>query len=192
MCSDQMQQPEDSAAAAPARSASADGGGGEAALRLEQRTHLDEGKYRIVLRNYGQGWGEIGWSFVSAIAPTKAGKGLSDNREDHEDRAVRRARSRIRQLILTVRADHLLTLTYRDNVTDFKRACSDLNKFVRIVKDQLPGWVYIAVPEQQKRGAWHWHMAVCGRAGRQSAARRLASCRRRREHRCRATQRRRG
>lgn len=162
MCSD-PEQIEAGAAAAPARGASADGRGSEAAPRLEQRTHLDEGKYRIVLRDYGQGLGEIGWSFVSAIPPAKAGKGLSDKREDHEVRAVRRARSRIRHLILAVHADHLLTLTYRDNVTDFARACDDLNKFVRIVKAKLPGWVYIGVPEQQKRGAWHWHMAVCGR-----------------------------
>ena len=37
------------------------------------------------------------------------------------------------------------------------------NKFVRVVKGRLPGWVYIAVAERQRRGAWHWHLAVCGR-----------------------------
>lgn len=57
----------------------------------------------------------------------------------------------------------MLTLTYRDNVTDYSRACSDLSKFVRIVKKSLPHWLYVAVPEQQQRGAWHWHMAVRGR-----------------------------
>lgn len=138
-------------------------GGEAAAFRLEKRTHLDEGKYSITLRNYGGGLGEIGWSFIPAKKPTKAGKGMSDNREENEDRSVRRARSRLRRLILSSQADHLLTLTYRDNVTDFDQACNDLNKFVRIVKTKLPGWIYIAVAEQQKRGAWHWHMAVCGR-----------------------------
>lgn len=88
---------------------------------------------------------------------------MSDNREGNEDRSVRRARSRLRRLILSAQADHLLTLTYRDNVTDFDQACNDLNKFVRIVKSKIPGWVYITVAEQQKRGAWHWHMAVRGR-----------------------------
>jgi hypothetical protein len=24
-------------------------------------------------------------------------------------------------------------------------------------------WQYVAVAEEQKRGAWHWHLAVCGR-----------------------------
>lgn len=27
----------------------------------------------------------------------------------------------------------------------------------------LPGWLYVAVAEQQERGAWHWHLAVRGR-----------------------------
>lgn len=88
---------------------------------------------------------------------------MSDNRAENEDRAVRRARSRLRRLILSSGADHLLTLTYRKNVTDFNQACLDLSKFVRLVKEKLPGWVYIAIAEQQKRGAWHWHMAVCNR-----------------------------
>ncbi len=163
------EQHEDSAAATPARSASADGGGGGATLRLDKRTHLDklraleQGRYRIILRDYGQGLAEIGWSFVPALVPTKSGRGLSEQRDMHEDRAVRRARSRLRQLILSTCADHLLTLTYRENVTDFDLACSHLSKFVRIVKGKLPGWIYVAVAEQQKRGAWHWHLAVRGR-----------------------------
>jgi hypothetical protein len=138
--------------------------GGEAvALRLEKRTHLDESSCRIGLIDYGNGLGEIGWAFIPTLNPFKVGKGMSDNRAENEDRAVRRARSRLRRLILSARADHLLTLTYRQNVTDFNQACLDLAKFVRLVKDKIPDWVYIAVAEQQTRGAWHWHMAVCGR-----------------------------
>lgn len=45
--------------------------GGEAAYRLEKRTHLDEATYRVVLRDYGNGLAEIGWSFVPALAPHK-------------------------------------------------------------------------------------------------------------------------
>jgi hypothetical protein len=138
-------------------------GGEVAAVRLEKRTHLDEGNYRIKLTNYGNGLGEVGWSFIPAKKPNKAGKGMSDSREENESRSVRRARSRLRRLILSAQADHLLTLTYRDNVTDFDQACNDLNKFVRIVKSKIPSWIYITVAEQQKRGAWHWHMAVRGR-----------------------------
>ena len=44
---------------------------------------------------------------------------------------------------------HLLTLTYRENVTDFKRATGDLNRFVRKMKVNLPEWLYVAIAEQQ-------------------------------------------
>lgn len=137
--------------------------GGAAAVRLEKRTHLDQASYRITLRNYGNGLAEIGWAFIPSLMPKKSVRGTSENREENESRAVRRAKSRLRQRILAANADHLLTLTYRANVTDFDQSCADLSRFVRLVKGQLPGWVYIAVPEKQKRGAWHWHMAVHGR-----------------------------
>ena len=148
------------------RSASADGRGGAAAPRLDKRTYLDrdQGRWSVVFRDYGSGLGEIGWSFVPNLSPTvKAVRGKSAQHEDHEDRAVRRARSRLRQLILATQADHLLTLTYRENVTDYRQACRDLSCFVRRIRKASPGWLYVAVPEKQKRGAWHWHMAVVGR-----------------------------
>jgi hypothetical protein len=149
--------------AATARSRGEDGRGGAAANRLEKRTHLNEAKYRIALRNYGNGLAEIGWAFISTLAPKKSGRGSSENREENETRAVRRAKSRLRQRMLASNADHLLTLTYRANMTDCDRANADLTRFVRLVRAHFPNWVYIAVPEKQKRGAWHWHMAVRGR-----------------------------
>ncbi len=151
-------------AAAPTGGAAAGGrGSGGRALRLDNRTHLDEARYRIVQRDYGNGLVEIGWSFIPALKPNKAGKGLSDQRAANEERAVRRARSKLRQLILSIRADHLLTLTYRENVSDFSRSCADFSKFVRLIKGKMPDWAYVAIAEQQKRGAWHWHLGVCGR-----------------------------
>ena len=143
------------------------GGGrdGAAASRLDKRTYLDreQGRWRIVLRDYGNGLCEVGWSFLATTLISKAGRGESEARAVHEMRAIRRARSRLRQLVLSAGADHLLTLTYRDNVTDFPQTTRDLSRFVRRVKAELPDWVYIGVPERQKRGAWHWHMAVIGR-----------------------------
>jgi hypothetical protein len=145
---------------------SGDPSGGEAAPRLEKRTYFNSqksGENRITLRNYGKGLAEVGWSFVSAIPLSKAARGSSIKRADNEDRAARRAKSRLRQLILSANLTHLLTLTYRENVTDFNRSADDLNRFVRKMKVQLPDWLYVAVAEQQERGAWHWHIAVRGR-----------------------------
>lgn len=139
--------------------------GGAAALRLDKRTYLDreQGHIRATVKDYGDGLCEAGWSFVSNLKPFKAARGESVQREMHEDRAGRRARSRLRQLILSSGADHLLTLTYRANVTDFRQASQDLSAFIRRVRKHLPNWVFIAVPERQERGAWHWHLAVVGR-----------------------------
>ncbi len=139
--------------------------GGEAALRLDKRTYLDRehGHFSVVLRDYGGGFCEAGWSFVPNLQPFKSARGESEQREVHEDRASRRARSRLRQLILSANADHLLTLTYRQNVTGFDQASQDLRALVRRVRKHLPKWVFIAVAERQERGAWHWHLAVVGR-----------------------------
>jgi hypothetical protein len=62
---------------------------------------------------------EVGWAFIP-IRPPFSGSGSSAevDRSLHQQRAVRRARSRLRQLVLSANADHLLTLTYRENVTD--------------------------------------------------------------------------
>lgn len=139
--------------------------GGEAASRLDKRTYLDreQGHFKAILRDYGGGFCEAGWSFVPNLKPFKSARGQSEQRIVHEDRAVRRAGSRLRQLILSANADHLLTLTYRENVTDFEQASKDLSALVRRVRKHLPNWIFIAVPERQKRGAWHWHLAVVGR-----------------------------
>jgi len=43
--------------------------GGAAAPRLEKRTYFNTthtGKNRLILRNYGSGLAEVGWSFISA------------------------------------------------------------------------------------------------------------------------------
>lgn len=136
----------------PSSLAVAESAGGEAALRLDKRTYLnrEQGHFRVILRDYGGGFCEAGWSFVPNLKPFKAARGESEQRELHEDRASRRARSRLRQLILSANADYLLTLTYRQNVTDYQQQSSqDLTNFIRRVKKYLPHWVFVAVPEKQ-------------------------------------------
>ncbi len=157
---------EDGLDAPPApRAQRGDGRDGVAVPRLDKRTYFDreQGKCSIKVHDYGGGLCEIGYSFNGSILVPKASRGEAEDRDVHEMRAIRRARSRLRQLVLAANADHLLTLTYRDNVTDFQQACADLVRFIRAVRVHLPGWVSIAVPEQQQRGAWHWHLAVVGR-----------------------------
>jgi len=155
----------------------------EASYRLDKRTYLDkeQGSYRANLIDYGGGLCEVGWSFVS-IRPPKPSirRGQSETREENEQRAARRAKSAIRKKVLSFGLDHLLTLTYRDNVTDFDQASADLARFLRLVKGQTPNFPYVAVPDKQARGAWPSKVArtftCCVNSGAKPSGRATSMC----------------
>lgn len=75
-------------------------------------------------------------------------------------RAARRAKTRLRRTVKVLGLDALLTLTYRENQQDLSLCKRHLKEFVRRIKCVLPGFVYVAAFEPQKRGAWHVHMAI--------------------------------
>ena len=60
------------------------------------------------------------------------------------------------------RSDHLVTLTYRDNVEDRERVLTDLERMRRMLSSIGYPMPYVAVLECQKRGAIHPHLAVRG------------------------------
>ena len=153
---------QDESKGAAAGAAAAGGAPGGAAFRLDKGTHLHRVGFRGYFVDYGEGLAEVGFGFASAARRCKTRRGESLNRGDNELRALRRARTRLRHLVLGSGATYLLTLTYRENVTDLERASDDLTVFLRHVKRKYPSYTYIAVAERQKRGAWHWHLAVCG------------------------------
>jgi hypothetical protein len=78
-------------------------------------------------------------------------------------RAVRRARQAVRAAVKALNADHMLTLTYRENMQDEARLKRDFKEFVRLVRLRYASWQYVAVREKQDRGAYHIHMAVRGK-----------------------------
>lgn len=114
----------------------------------------------VNFRDYGDGLIEAGWS--EGRLGSRGVKGESDNREENELRAVARARKVVRRRCLVAGLDHLLTLTYRENMGDRSRGIADLYAFVKRVQEKIPGWKWIAVMEYQERGAVHWHLAVQG------------------------------
>ena len=63
---------------------------------------------------------------------------------------------------MAVKADHLLSCTYRENEIDLHKAWDDWRKFVRKVKETIGEFRYVVVAERQKRGAIHFHAAVVG------------------------------
>lgn len=89
-------------------------------------------------------------------------------KETNQERAVRRSKQSVRFLTRELQADRLFTLTYRENMTDREQAKRDFQKFLRLVRkgwkggEGCPDWQYVAVMEQQGRGAYHIHCAVKG------------------------------
>jgi len=70
-------------------------------------------------------------------------------------RSVRRSRQKVRHTIKALEADHMLTLTYRENMQDIVRLKAYFKRFVRMMVARFPEWKYCAVRETQERGALH-------------------------------------
>lgn len=99
---------------------------------------------------------------VSGVGSRPGGESVGDSEESNAARSARRAKQRVRWSLKAVGADRLLTLTYRENQTDFRLAKKHLAKFVAMCRRRWPGFQYVAIPEEQVRGAWHWHLGVRG------------------------------
>ncbi|WP_426161641.1 rolling circle replication-associated protein [Pseudoduganella sp. R-34] len=92
----------------------------------------------------------------------KAKRGESENREASEEFAGRRARQKVSERCKTIGADRIVTLTYRENMTDRELALKHFKAFCRRV-GKVNAFHYVAVIEEQDRGSLHFHVAVHGR-----------------------------
>lgn len=82
--------------------------------------------------------------------------------EGNRERADRRARQRIRRYVRENELNYMVVLTPKENILDYRRALRGVHRWERLVRDALPGRVWLRVAERQKRGAWHFHYAVHG------------------------------
>lgn len=133
------------------------------------------------VRNTGKGWYTKVTMFNSgdveclamkldsdqAIRRGGGAKRENSSKEEMTDEVLKKSQARAKKTVrhksLMMNADRMLTLTYRENMTDLSQAWSDLKKFSRLMKDEFEDkWQYICVPEFQKRGAVHFHMALSG------------------------------
>ena len=109
-------------------------------------------------------WEELDWS-QRKIEKLLANKLLWPDHTPEELEAAslkasaNRAKSKVRRLCKVMGADCMLTLTYRENVTDLVKAKRHLKEFVRRVTRTIPGFRAVCAFERQERGAWHVHMA---------------------------------
>jgi hypothetical protein len=92
----------------------------------------------------------------------RAKRGESEKREENDDDAGRRAKSKVSERCKAISADRMVTLTYRENMVDRDRALRDFKEFRRRL-GKVVHFHYVAVIEEQERGALHFHVAVSGK-----------------------------
>ncbi len=90
--------------------------------------------------------------------PTEAE--LLDRAARNVERSARRAKTKVRRLCKAKGLTTMVTLTYRENMTDRERMARDFDVFVKRLRRVVPDLQYVCVFERQKRGAWHAHIAV--------------------------------
>lgn len=90
------------------------------------------------------------------------GKKRDRSEQERVDSSVQRTKKMLRQHCMAKKVDRLLTLTYRDNMQDRRRCYEDCVRFITRARAVNLLRVYVAVAEQQKRGAWHVHIAIRG------------------------------
>lgn len=87
----------------------------------------------------------------------KAKRGEGDH-ERSKVAATRRAKTQVRRRCKMLEADCMMTLTYRENVTDESRVQADFKAFRKRLA-RLGQFHYVATLEKQQRGALHVHIA---------------------------------
>lgn len=92
----------------------------------------------------------------------RAKRGESENTEQNQMDAAKRAKKQVRLRCKAIGADRMITLTYRENMMNKQRLKKDFDALRRRL-GKLCAFHYVAVAERQKRGAWHLHVAVKGR-----------------------------
>lgn len=128
--------------------------------RLRRKVFPD-GAVEVCARLFGDTSDDDGR--VPGYRPKIPGEVASEAQAElYRQQAERRAKQGVREAVECIEADRLLTLTFRENVTDLREAREVFRRFVSRVREAIPGWQYVAVPERQERGAVHFHCAVKG------------------------------
>ena len=136
--------------------------------------------YALSMRHYPSGDAEITGIRLFPDDRLRRGGGAPRKNAEKKEmdqetllKSVSRARTTIRRKLLTMCADRLLTLTFKENVTDMDEAWHCFKYFCRLMRSRygesrkdrhgnVLGFEYVAVPEYQARGAVHFHLAIKG------------------------------
>lgn len=83
-------------------------------------------------------------------------------------KSQQRARKNLRHKCFSIKAETMITCTFKELVTDLQDAWGVFKYFVKLMNkfnqsSKQKGFHYVCVPEFQKRGAVHFHVATTGR-----------------------------
>lgn len=83
----------------------------------------------------------------------------SEYQKVRTERSLRRTRKNIQDILNANLNDrsYLVTLTFAENLQDYKKANARFNYFIRIKNKDIK---YLCIKEHQKRGAIHYHLIV--------------------------------
>lgn len=126
--------------------------------------------HHVIGRQYPSGDVELTSLQLSHEDSLKRGGGARRENSDRGsmdssvlEKSKKRAATQVRRKCLTFQADRLLTLTFRENVTDIDEAWRVFDYFRKLMKWRYRDhFKYVVAPEFQKRGAVHFHLAVQG------------------------------
>lgn len=124
----------------------------------------------ILMRQYAANDMEIVGMTLGADDSLKRGGGAkrkAADKDSMDEATLAKSRQRSRRVVKikcrSGQVDRLLTLTYRENERDYDKCLADFKRFVRLMRKRFgEGFYYVAVPEEQKRGAIHFHLAIKG------------------------------
>jgi hypothetical protein len=116
-----------------------DAGGFEAVIRCVDAQHMVE----------------------QSLRPRGARKPVEERSEVDQVRSAHRARTNLRQLVKQIGADHMLTLTTRQERNSPEELARMFKRFVRLYRSATSeDFAYVAVPERHPSNPNHWHLHV--------------------------------
>lgn len=126
--------------------------------------------YWMSCRHYPSGDCEmVALKLTSEDQLTRGGGGKRKNKDKSTmdeitlKKSAARAKTNVRRKLMSMNADRLLTLTFKENLDDINEAWRRFKYFTKLMKWRYgERWAYVAVPEYQKRGAVHFHLAITG------------------------------
>lgn len=83
-----------------------------------------------------------------------------ERQKRNAERSRRRSRAKVVELSESLKVDRMLTLTFQENIVSIDIALKAWKEFNRLLRVNKVNLKYVCVPELQKRGAIHFHVAI--------------------------------